>query len=93
MIPTRFSTYVDRKRINELKGIIETKSKKKEFYRNNKLVQNIDHAPFAGGTTIGRAVLYRLRLVLPCMRLIYLDQDNKLIECLKDIKKMTDLHV
>lgn len=91
MTPTKFSTYVDRKKINEYVDHIKKKSMKNDFYKNNQLVRNIYHSPFAGGTTFGRIILYRLRLKLPCMRLIYLDQDDKLIECLRDIKEKSDL--
>ena len=42
MTPTKHATYVDRKKINELKIHIENKSKKKEFYNQNKIIQCIE---------------------------------------------------
>jgi hypothetical protein len=59
MKPTKYATYVDRKPIDDYKDLIISKSKKKEFYKNNILVRNIFHLPFTGGTTIGRVILYK----------------------------------
>ena len=84
-------TYVETRLMKELYESILRKSEKKDFYKNNKLVREIFHFPYTGGTTIGRVVLYRLRVNLPCFKILYLDKEDKLIEALKTVSIASDL--
>jgi hypothetical protein len=91
MAPVKQATYVETSLVKKIFDKIDRKSKKKDFYKNNPLIHNIYHNPYCGGTTIARVLLYRLRLQLPCIRILYIDQEDKLIEILSYISFSSDL--
>ena len=91
MTPVKHATYVETSLMKKMFEKIITKSKKRDFYKNNELITKLYHNHYCGGTTIARVLLYKLRTHLPCIRLLYLDQEDKVIEVLSRISLRSDL--
>ena len=87
----RFKTYIQTQEMEITLKEIKQGSKKEKFYWQNNVIKSITCPAYSGGTTIGRALLYKLRKELPCIRVLYYDNGNYMIEGLKKISDDSNL--